>query len=70
MPTGGAAEWGDRYASDKPPRIARRRSDQSPITVRLLAADGSLVEPGDVELVPGPGLPDADSGKKRAGSRR
>lgn len=63
-------QWGDRYASDKPPRIARRRSDQSPITVRLLAADGSLVESGDVELVPGPGLPDADSSKKRAGSRR
>jgi DNA-binding HxlR family transcriptional regulator len=49
-------QWGDRYVSDKPPRIARRRSDRSPITVRLLAGDGSLVESGDVELVPGPGL--------------
>jgi DNA-binding HxlR family transcriptional regulator len=49
-------QWGDRYVSDKPPRIARRQSDRSPITVRLVADDGSAVRAGDVELVPGPGL--------------
>jgi DNA-binding HxlR family transcriptional regulator len=49
-------QWGDRYVSRKPPRIARRRSDGSPITARLVADDGSAVESGDVELVPGPGL--------------
>jgi len=49
-------QWGDRYVSDKPPRIARRRSDRSPITVRLVAGDGLAVRAGDVELVPGPGL--------------
>jgi DNA-binding HxlR family transcriptional regulator len=49
-------QWGDRYVSDKPPRIARRQSDRSPITVRLVAGDGSAVRAGDVELVPGPGL--------------
>jgi DNA-binding HxlR family transcriptional regulator len=49
-------QWGDRYVSDKPPRIARRRSDRSPVSVRLLAADGSIVPSGEVELVPGPGL--------------
>jgi DNA-binding HxlR family transcriptional regulator len=49
-------QWGDRYVSDKPPRIARRQSDRSPVTVRLVAADGSAVGAGDVELVPGPGL--------------
>src|SRR5262245_19853002 len=48
--------WGDRHVSDEPPRIARRRSDRSPITVRLVAGDGSAVRAGDVELVPGPGL--------------
>src|SRR5215470_5618330 len=47
-------QWGDRYISDKPPRIARRQSDRSPITVRLVADDGSSVRAGDVELVPGP----------------
>jgi DNA-binding HxlR family transcriptional regulator len=49
-------QWGDRYVSDKPPRIARRESDRSPVTVRLVADDGSAVRAGDVELVPGPGL--------------
>jgi DNA-binding HxlR family transcriptional regulator len=48
-------QWGDRYVSDKPPRIARRRSDRSPISVRLVAGDGSLVPPGELELVSGPG---------------
>jgi DNA-binding HxlR family transcriptional regulator len=48
-------QWGDRYLSDKPPRIARRRSDRSPVSVRLVARDGSAVAPGDVEFLPGPG---------------
>jgi DNA-binding HxlR family transcriptional regulator len=62
--------WGDRHLSDKPPRIARRRSDRSPITVRLVAGDGSIVPSGDVELVPGPGLRPTESPKKRARSPR
>src|SRR5262249_427950 len=49
-------QWGDHHVSDEPPRIARRRSDHSPITARLVAEDGSFVQSGDVELVPGPGL--------------
>jgi DNA-binding HxlR family transcriptional regulator len=48
-------QWGDRYLSDKPPRIARRRSDRSPVSVRLVAKDGSTVKPDELELVPGPG---------------
>jgi DNA-binding HxlR family transcriptional regulator len=52
-------QWGDRHVSTKPPRIARRRSDRSRISLALLAADGSLVKPGDLELVPGPGAPAA-----------
>jgi DNA-binding HxlR family transcriptional regulator len=48
-------QWGDRHLSDKPPKIARRRSDRSPVAVRIVAKDGSLVAPDDLELVPGPG---------------
>jgi DNA-binding HxlR family transcriptional regulator len=48
-------QWGDRHVSEKPPRIARRRSDRSRVSVALVAGDGSTVAPGDVELVPGPG---------------
>src|SRR5262249_11353775 len=36
-------QWGDRLLSDKPPRIARRASDASPITARLVGGDGSIV---------------------------
>jgi len=48
-------QWGDRHLSKKPPRIARRRSDRAPVSVRLVAKDGSPVTPGELELVPGPG---------------
>jgi hypothetical protein len=51
-------QWGDRYLSKKPPRIARRRSDRSPVHVRLVGGDGFPVRPGDLELLPGPGAPD------------
>jgi DNA-binding HxlR family transcriptional regulator len=48
-------QWGDRHVSEKPPRIACRRSDRSPISVRLVAKDGSIVRPKEIELIPGPG---------------
>jgi DNA-binding HxlR family transcriptional regulator len=48
-------QWGDRYLSQKPPRSARRRSDRAPVSVRLVAKDGQIVAPEDLELVPGPG---------------
>jgi DNA-binding HxlR family transcriptional regulator len=62
-------QWGDRYVSGKPPRIARRRSDGAPVSVRLLAADGSTVPSGDLELAPGPGLRAAATRKKPASQR-
>lgn len=48
-------QWGDRHLSDEPPRIARRRSDGSPVSVHVVADDGSVVAPDDLEIVPGPG---------------
>jgi DNA-binding HxlR family transcriptional regulator len=48
-------QWGDRHLSEKPPRIARRRSDRAPVSVRMVARDGAVVRPDDLELVPGPG---------------
>jgi DNA-binding HxlR family transcriptional regulator len=55
-------QWGDRHVSEKPPRIARRRSDGSPVFVRIVAKDGTPVPSGDIELVPGPGAPPARRG--------
>jgi DNA-binding HxlR family transcriptional regulator len=48
-------QWGDRYLVDSPPRLARRGGDGSPVTAALVAADGALLAPGEVETVPGPG---------------
>jgi DNA-binding HxlR family transcriptional regulator len=49
-------QWGDRHLSPKPPRIARRRSDGSEVTAALVAPDGRVVGPDEVEVVAGPGL--------------
>jgi DNA-binding HxlR family transcriptional regulator len=52
-------QWGDRHLSERPPRLARRRSDRSPVAVRIVAEDGAPVSPDELELVPGPGAPAA-----------
>ena len=44
-------QWGDRYLSERPPRIARRRSDGSPVSVRIVAKDGASVAPGELEVI-------------------
>ena len=49
-------QWGDRHLSDKPPRIARRRSDRGEIEAALVAPDDTVVSPAEIEVVPGPGL--------------
>jgi len=46
----------DRHLSEKPPTNPPRRSDRSPVSVRIVAKDGSTVTPHELEFVPGPGL--------------
>jgi DNA-binding HxlR family transcriptional regulator len=48
-------QWGDRHLSEQPPRIARRRADGAPVSVAVVAPDGALVAPDELEVVPGPG---------------
>jgi DNA-binding HxlR family transcriptional regulator len=55
-------QWGDRHLSDKPPRIARRRSDRSGVKAVLVARDDNGVDPAEVEIVPGSGPHLADAG--------
>jgi len=55
--------WGDRHLSEKPPTIARRRSDRSPVSVRIVDEDGSAVTPDELEFVPGPGSKPARPGR-------
>jgi DNA-binding HxlR family transcriptional regulator len=63
-------QWGDRYLSERPPSIARRRSDRSAVTVRIVAKDGSPVAPDELEFVPGPGLEPSRVGRNSSSSAR
>src|SRR4051812_40349526 len=48
-------QWGDRYVSETPPRVARRRSDGEPVVAAIVPKDVAALGPREVELVPGPG---------------
>jgi DNA-binding HxlR family transcriptional regulator len=49
-------QWGDRHLDHEPPRVARRRSDRSPIRAVLIGDNDDVVSPAEIEVVPGPGL--------------
>ncbi len=52
----GLRQWGDRYLSEQPPRLLRRRSDGMPVVVAFVPEDAAnAVDPGELESVPGPG---------------
>jgi len=48
-------QWGDKYLSEKPPRLLRRRSDGHPVVAALVPEGTQTVAVEDVESVPGPG---------------
>ncbi len=50
----GLRQWGDKYLSEQPPRITRRKADKRAV---IAASKGTDVVPEDeLESVPGPGL--------------
>jgi DNA-binding HxlR family transcriptional regulator len=51
----GLRQWGDKYVSDKPPRLMRRKADRKPVIAALVPKGAPVLRPGDVETVPGPG---------------
>ena len=52
----GLRQWGDKYLSEKPPRILRRRSDKRPVVVAFVPKGADVLRDDEVETVPGPGL--------------
>jgi DNA-binding HxlR family transcriptional regulator len=52
----GLRQWGDKYLSDKPPRITRRRSDKKPVVAAFVPKGTPVLRPDELESVPGPGL--------------
>ena len=50
-------QWGDRYLSDKPMRLLRRRSDGKTVVAALVPEGTPALPLEEIELVPGPGFP-------------
>jgi DNA-binding HxlR family transcriptional regulator len=49
-------QWGDKYVSEKPPRLLRRTADKKPVVAALVTKGADVLRPEEVEIVPGPGL--------------
>jgi DNA-binding HxlR family transcriptional regulator len=55
----GLRQWGDKYLSEKPPRVLRRKSDKKHVVAALVPKGTRVLSSEEVELVPGPGLKSA-----------
>jgi DNA-binding HxlR family transcriptional regulator len=51
----GLRQWGDKYLSEKPPRIMRRKSDRRPVIAAFVPKGAEVLRPDEIESVPGPG---------------
>ena len=51
----GLRQWGDKYLSETPPRITRRKSDKRPVVVAFVPEGADVVQENELESVPGPG---------------
>lgn len=51
----GLRQWGDKYLSEKPPRITRRRSDKQPVIAAFVPKDAEVLRQEEIESVPAPG---------------
>ena len=51
----GLRQWGDKYLSETPPRLLRRKADGRPVVAALVPEDAAVLSAEDVESVPGPG---------------
>jgi DNA-binding HxlR family transcriptional regulator len=52
----GLRQWGDKYASKRPPRLLRRKADRKPVVAALVPKGTTILRPEEVETVPGPGV--------------
>jgi DNA-binding HxlR family transcriptional regulator len=51
----GLRQWGDKYATEKPPTITRRKSDKRPVVAGFVPHGTRLLRADEIESVPGPG---------------
>jgi DNA-binding HxlR family transcriptional regulator len=48
-------QWGDKYLSERPPTVLRRKMDKKPVIAALVPKGAEVLRPDEVEAVPGPG---------------
>jgi DNA-binding HxlR family transcriptional regulator len=51
----GLRQWGDKYRSEKPPVLLRRKADKKPVVAALVPKGTDVLRAEELELVPGPG---------------
>jgi DNA-binding HxlR family transcriptional regulator len=52
----GLRQWGDKYLSEKPPRLLRRKADKKSVVAAFVPkAANEILRPDELESVPGPG---------------
>ncbi len=51
----GLRQWGDKYLSEKPPTLLRRKTDKKPVVAAFVPKGTDAVRAEELELVPGPG---------------
>ena len=51
----GLRQWGDDYCSEKPPMLARTKSDKKPVIAAPIPKRSDHLRLEEVESVPGPG---------------
>ena len=52
----GLRQWGDKYLSERPPRITPRKSDKHPVIAAYVPKGAKVLSADEIESVPGPGL--------------
>jgi DNA-binding HxlR family transcriptional regulator len=52
-------QWGDEYLSERPMRLLRLKADRTPVIAALVPEGTPVLSADEIELVPGPGFPDA-----------
>jgi DNA-binding HxlR family transcriptional regulator len=55
LPLSALRQWGDKYLSEKPPTLLRRKSDQKLVVPALVVKGTDAVGGEETELVAGPG---------------
>jgi DNA-binding HxlR family transcriptional regulator len=51
----GLRQWGDKYRSEQPPTLLRRKADKQPVLAALVPKGTDVLRLEETEVVPGPG---------------